>query len=103
MSLADFVYTATQIESSQHKNQDNDHLDTNERLTIYKAKRDEFFAVSSLVSLNLGCWHCRIERFCALGYHVHQLISKTDATYPPCLTKCPICTGSWSKIFKPLP
>jgi superfamily II DNA helicase RecQ len=102
MSLSDFFYTSANIEASRHKNDDNEHLDSQERETIHRARKDEFFAISSLVSLNLGCWHCRIERFCALGYHVHQAISKTDPNYPPCLDKCPICTGSWNKIFKPI-
>jgi hypothetical protein len=102
MSLSDFLFTACQIEANQHKNSDNDHLDQHERRTIYLARKDEFYSVSSLVALNFGCWHCRIERFCATGISVNRFIRTDDSEYPPCVDKCPICTKTWKKIFKPV-
>lgn len=61
------MYTATQIESSVHKNNDNSHLDANEQMAVYRSKRNEYHTVCSLVSLDLGCLHCRMELFCVNG------------------------------------
>ena len=58
--------------------------------------------VSSLFALNFGCWHCRIERFCATGISINRFIGTDDSEYPPCVDKCPICTKTWQKIFKPV-
>lgn len=68
INIDDFLYKAIQIQTSQHKTNENDHLDCNEREVVYRTKLTEFLSTSSLVALNLGCWHACLEYFCAKGF-----------------------------------
>jgi hypothetical protein len=54
-NVNDFLYTAIQIQSSRNKNDDNAHLYVSERELVSTTKFSEFMALSSLLSLNLGC------------------------------------------------
>ena len=53
--------------------------------------------VLKLFCLNLGCQHRRLQRYQASG----SLAAEVYLIHP-CGNACPVCTGEWPKLFRPM-
>lgn len=57
--------------------------------------------VLKFVCLKTGFWHCKFEYLCSTGQFPRGIPSNLTE-FPPCMTQCPYCDGSYDKQFKPV-
>ena len=101
LNFDDFMFVAIQILKDDHVQPHNAHLPANERSFVTRVKFDEFMTFVRFMSLNHGCWHCKVESFCATGYLPNIPIPLNSRHFTKCGTLCPECTGTIKNYFRP--
>eukprot|EP00956_Cyclotella_meneghiniana_P036145 scaffold122296_cov63-Cyclotella_meneghiniana.AAC.1 len=101
INFDDFMFVAIQILMDDHVQQHNSHLSSHERSYVSRVKYDEFMTLVRLISLNYGCWHCKIESFCTSGYLPNIQIPNNSRHFSKCENLCPECTGQIKTYFRP--
>ena len=85
ISFTDVVFSYIKSTMAVFHNKENKHLTAEERRKVSAVKCDELFAVGSFFSQNFGCWHSRIEAYCAFGFMSRHKLDH-DSRFVPCKT-----------------
>lgn len=96
-----YVFSVITSKAADFWNDDNKHLPTSAWIIIANMKTNKLHAVGIIVAINFGCLYSRMVSSCVFAFLFFHPLSH-DSCFVPCIDKCPIHFGTWSKTFCPV-